>query len=173
MEATNLLKDLFSHMEWADALVWSTVQKDTLLLDDHLLHDRLYHTHFVQRVFLHVWRNEPLDYEEGKLLQGKFLAKWAHEYYRSEPIAFQELDNSKLDIDVHLPWASHFSQKLGMEFSHPSLGETIMQVVTHSAYHRGQANLRIRELGIEPPLTDFIAWVWSGKPQPSWPSWSK
>ena len=44
-----------------------------------------------------------------------------------------------------------------------------MQVALHSTYHRGQINARIRELGGEPPLTDFIAWVWAGKPQPSWP----
>jgi hypothetical protein len=26
-------------------------------------------------------------------------------------------------------------------------------------------NARLRELGAEPPLTDFIAWIWFGKPQ--------
>jgi hypothetical protein len=27
-----------------------------------------------------------------------------------------------------------------------------------------QVNTRIRELGGTPPLVDFIAWIWAGKP---------
>ncbi|NTW75253.1 MAG: hypothetical protein HGB29_10375 [Chlorobiaceae bacterium] len=29
-------------------------------------------------------------------------------------------------------------------------------------------NARLRELGIEPPMTDFIAWVWAQKPAAAW-----
>ena len=38
----------------------------------------------------------------------------------------------------------------------------------HSTYHRGQVNVRLRELGGEPQLVDFIAWVWEGKPRAVW-----
>lgn len=33
----------------------------------------------------------------------------------------------------------------------------ITQVITHSTYHRAQMARRMRELGLEPPATDFIA----------------
>jgi uncharacterized damage-inducible protein DinB len=42
--------------------------------------------------------------------------------------------------------------------------ETINQVIQHSTYHRAQINKRIRELGEEPPFTDFIYWAWINKP---------
>lgn len=41
-------------------------------------------------------------------------------------------------------------------------------MVWRATYHRGQVNTWLRELGLEPPLVDFIAWVWFGKPAPDW-----
>jgi uncharacterized damage-inducible protein DinB len=38
----------------------------------------------------------------------------------------------------------------------------------HSAHHRGQALRRLRELGVEPPLCDFIVWIWTGRPDADW-----
>ena len=35
-------------------------------------------------------------------------------------------------------------------------------------YHRGQNATRLRELGGEPPLTDFVAWLWKGRPDGKW-----
>jgi hypothetical protein len=29
---------------------------------------------------------------------------------------------------------------------------------------------RLRELEVEPPLTDYIAWVWTGRPEADWGS---
>ncbi len=46
--------------------------------------------------------------------------------------------------------------------------ETVLQITGHSTYHRGQLNTRLRELGGEPPLVDFIAWIWMGKPKADW-----
>jgi uncharacterized damage-inducible protein DinB len=51
-----------------------------------------------------------------------------------------------------------------------TIGETILQVALHSIYHRGQVNARLRALGQEPPLVDYIAWIWLGRPDPKWPS---
>jgi uncharacterized damage-inducible protein DinB len=44
----------------------------------------------------------------------------------------------------------------------------MIQVATHSTYHRGQVNARLREVGGEPPLVDYIAWIWFGRPAPEW-----
>ena len=49
-----------------------------------------------------------------------------------------------------------------------TLGETALQVPLHTIYHRGQVNARIRALGGEPPLVDYIAWIWLGRPAPEW-----
>jgi uncharacterized damage-inducible protein DinB len=49
------------------------------------------------------------------------------------------------------------------------MAETARQVAMHSMHHRGQVNARLRELGAEPPLVDYIAWIWRGRPEPMWP----
>jgi len=39
-----------------------------------------------------------------------------------------------------------------------TIREIITQVINHSTYHRGQLAARLRESGIEPPQTDYIAY---------------
>ncbi len=46
--------------------------------------------------------------------------------------------------------------------------ESVLQVAMHTVYHRGQVARRLRELGAEPPLSDFIAWVWMDRPEADW-----
>ena len=41
-------------------------------------------------------------------------------------------------------------------------------LVWQSGYHRGQVARRLRELGVEPPLTDFIAWAPMDRPAAEW-----
>ena len=49
-------------------------------------------------------------------------------------------------------------------FKDPPLSITVeqalMQAAMHSQHHRGQNAARMRELGIEPPITDYIGWLW-------------
>jgi uncharacterized damage-inducible protein DinB len=49
-----------------------------------------------------------------------------------------------------------------------TLGESAWQVFSHTTYHRGQVATRVREIGGEPPTIDYLMWVWSGRPAPSW-----
>ena len=49
------------------------------------------------------------------------------------------------------------------------MAETCLQVCSHSTYHRGQVNARLREIGAEPPLVDYIAWLWFERPAADWP----
>lgn len=170
MKTSELLEDLFHHMEWADALVWSTVLGNPAIVDDSSARDRLYHLHLVQRAFLHIWRSEQMHFEGTDTLRGEQLARWGRAYHADVARFLSTLDDARFDTAVQLPWASRITGLVGTNLTSPSLGETLVQVASHSTYHRGQISARIRELGVEPPLTDFIAWVWSGKPQASWPS---
>jgi uncharacterized damage-inducible protein DinB len=61
-------------------------------------------------------------------------------------------------------------QRLGRRPEPTTIGETALQVVFHSTYHRGQINARLRTVGVESSLVDYIAWVWLGRPEPEWPS---
>jgi hypothetical protein len=58
----------------------------------------------------------------------------------------------------------------GRDIASPTLAETILQVASHSTYHRGQVNTRLRQLGAEPPLVDYVAWIWFDRPAADWPA---
>ena len=97
------------------------------------------------------------------------ISEWGNEYHR-ELAAFLDKNNElPFDQTVVIPWAKRLENKLGQTPRPATLAETMIQVIAHSTYHRGQVNTRLRELEGEPPLVDFIAWVWFGKPQADWP----
>lgn len=171
MDNLETLQELFRHMEWADALVWTAVLARPEAIADATLKERLYHIHMVQRAFLKVWQDEPLklpdtaDFPDPKSLLG-----WARENYTEFNEYTGNLTGMDLERPIVMPWIRMFEARLGRKAEAPTFHETMLQVAMHSTYHRGQVNTRLRELGGEPPLTDFIAWVWSARPQALWPS---
>lgn len=169
MNALELSRDLFRHMEWADARVWRAVLASAAASKDPVLKGRLHHSHMVQRAFLNAWRELPHTINDGDDLDLTGLAGWAREYHFLASEYVSTLTESDLDRPLVVPWARLIARRFGIEPATPSLGETLIQVSAHSTYHRGQINTRLRELGDEPPLTDFIAWVWFCKQSPEWP----
>jgi uncharacterized damage-inducible protein DinB len=170
MNTLELLRDLFRHMEWADAVVWRAVLASASAAADPAMKSKLHHLHMVQRAFLNVWREMPHTRNDGSELSVEELARWARDYYGPAWEYLDTVSEWQLDKPVSLPWARMLTSDLGREPSVPSLGETMMQIAAHSTYHRGQINARLRELGDVPPLTDFIAWIWLGKPAAEWPA---
>jgi hypothetical protein len=57
----DLLLDLYRHMEWADAEVWTAVLAADDGPSDVKIRRYFYHLHMVQRAFLRTWRGEPYD----------------------------------------------------------------------------------------------------------------
>lgn len=43
----------------------------------------------------------------------------------------------------------------------------LRHVVNHATYHRGQVASKLKRLGVEPPATDFIFWVFAQSPPTS------
>lgn len=156
-------------MEWADALIWSTVMASPKDSSDSILRERLYHIHCVQHAFLQIWKKEELDLPGPDSFQDTAsLQKWAREYYYHAKHYFSMIEETTLEHLIQLPWRSSLEKRY--DEVHPvTLANTVIQVATHTIYHRGQINTRLREIGGTPPLTDFIAWIWSGKPGPDWP----
>lgn len=168
MDASDLLRDLLQHMEWADATVFAALTpaagRDPALLG------RLRHLHLVQKVFCDVWLDRPIDPRETGAFEAAALAAFARDLHPRLQAFHAGLSGADLDRSVRLPWAAQVSRGLGFEIAAPSLGQTLLQVAAHSTYHRGQISARLRELGQEPPMTDYIAWVWARKPAPPWPA---
>jgi uncharacterized damage-inducible protein DinB len=163
------LRDLLRHMEWADAVVWRTVLGSAPAITDSIVKSRLHHTHMVQRAFFNIWREAPHSPNMGTDLNLEQLVVWGKEHHARVPDYLATLRETDLDRPIVMPWASALAERLGGEPHVPSLGETMLQIASHSTHHRGQVCARLRELGAEPPLTDFIAWIWFGKPPAEWP----
>ena len=170
MEATTIIEELVQHMEWADSVVFSAILGKPQAEEDEVVLKRLRHIHLVQKVFFDVWLNQPINPHLTDSFNALELVGFAELRHREIQEFQRSLSSDDLDRVVHLPWSELVSSNLGFEIANPSLGQTLLQVSAHSSYHRGQVNSRLRELGIDPPMTDFIAWVWARKPTPSWPA---
>jgi uncharacterized damage-inducible protein DinB len=170
MAAPDIIRSQFRHIEWADAEVWKCVVASEEALKDKNLRDRLEHIHMVQQAFLHAWRAETLDYALSASFDMGALARWARDYHAQVAAYLEALDESDLERSFVLPWSEMAGKHFGRAVQVTSLGDTLVQVIAHSTYHRGQVATRLRDLGAKPPLTDFIAWAWFGKPGPEWPS---
>jgi len=163
------LAELYRHMEWADASVWTSVLASEVAGRDARLRECLYHIHMVQRAFLRVWRGEPRETEYPTFDDARSLMQWGRSYYGEALAHVGALGEEELANPMPVPWASMVLKRTGREPETTTLGETALQVALHTQYHRGQANSRLREAGGEPPLVDYIVWVWLGRPPADWP----
>lgn len=153
-------------MAWADARMWRVVLAAD---DDERTHKLLFHLHEVQHAFVSVWRGEPrVTWLDAAELDLRALANWARQYHQSIPQHLASVSEEQLGQPMEVTWRKWVVRTIGREPAVTTLADTMMQVSQHSTYHRGQINARLRERGLEPPLTDFIAWAWMGKPEAEW-----
>lgn len=165
MFSTDALGALFAHMEWADLTVWRAALALDAAARDTRLRELLLHIHAVQRAFLCVWTDQPVHIPEpAECPHLAEVYRWGHTVYPDLTGFVASLHPEALSRPVQMPWLAEFEEREGRRFELPTLAETMFQVTSHSTHHRGQVNARLRELGAEPPLVDFIAWVWLGKP---------
>ena len=157
-------------MEWADATVWTAVLASSDAKEDKKLRDYFYHLHMVQFAFLRTWRGEPRETPFPTFDETQALMRWGQTYYSAAFAHLGTLSNSALAEPMPVPWAAMVESRLGHKPGPTTIGDTALQVAMHSQYHRGQINARLRDLGGNPPLVDFIVWVWLGRPAATWPS---
>ncbi|MCC6487114.1 MAG: DinB family protein [Candidatus Hydrogenedentes bacterium] len=169
MDIKSLL-DLYAHMAWADAKVWAALLDCERAREDAKLRETLYHLHVAQRVFLRAWRGEPLDTPHPTFERASALCGWAGTYYGEVKAYLKTLTDAASRGTRPDAWAQRLEKVLGGDGAGVTLGDTLAQVALHSQYHRGQVNARLRELGGTPPLVDYIAWAWFGRPEAAWPT---
>lgn len=164
------LLDLFQHMEWADAAVWTAVLAGEGGRDDAKLRGYLHHLHVVQYAFLRTWRGEPRDAPYPEFDTTAPMLDWARAYCAEAIPYLSAWTDEQLASPLPVPWASMVEKRIGRPPAVTSLADTALQVAMHSQYHRGQVNARLREAGGDPPLVDYIVWVWLGRPEAAWPT---
>jgi uncharacterized damage-inducible protein DinB len=157
-------------MEWADAVVWTTLLGQREAHSDTQIRECTYHIHQVQWAYLQIWRDEPLNIPDLVEFEDILaIYEWCQSYYAQAADFLGTLASAALERPVDFPWAEELVKQWG--HAHPAtLAESLLQITSHSTYHRGQVNRRLRELGTEPPSTDFVVWIWMGRPAPEWKS---
>lgn len=156
-------------MQWADARVWDAVLATPAAGDDPRTRELLHHLHLVQRLYLQLWRGEPLaPGTPGDFPDLPAMRAWARAFHEEAAALLHSLDSARLAAPIDFPWADQLRERFGAVHPVP-LEDSVLQVVLHTAHHRGQLCTRLRELGAEPPLIDYVAWLWEGAPAPAWP----
>ena len=164
----NELRDFVAHMEWADALTWRSVRDLPAAQTDARLRYLLHHMHIVQLVYMQAWRGDPFKVTElAAYADLSSLLEWSRPYYAVAREFSTSVDESRFDRPIVFPWAEEIQKRFGT-VTPATFAESAWQVFSHTTYHRGQVATRVREIGGEPPLVDFLVWVWQGKPHADW-----
>ena len=161
-------RGFLQHMEWADARMWHSVTAIPAAQHDARLIALLHHLHLVQWTYLSIWRREPPVITEVNAYDcADAVRAWARPYYAKAAAVVDALDEDALAQVVEFPWADQIAQRYGSA-GVATMREAIAQVLLHTTYHRAQVATRVRELGGDPALTDYIAWIWMNRPRPQW-----
>ena len=166
-----LFNELYKHMEWADATLWRAVLASPGAHGDEMLRNYLHHMHLTQQLFLAFWTGtpaEPIARRQPSEFTLPELCVWAQPYYRQARAFLDSATPEVLARPLVMPWVAQYEQQLGRKFDVATVAETAFQVVSHPTHPRAHANTRLRAVLGDPPLVDFIAWIWFGRPAAPW-----
>jgi uncharacterized damage-inducible protein DinB len=144
-----LLKDLARHQAWADSQHWKTLHANAALLADADIRKRLNHMTMACEMLAALARGESPDVAGMKDRESVEEIEAAMTK-ANEGLAAM-LGTVDLDKMIKLPRGPKGP------FDAPA-GVLLLQALTHSQHHRGQNAARMRELGVTPPMTDFVVW---------------
>lgn len=147
---------LFEHMEWADARVRDALAAaadppaEVVQLYAHLLAAEIVWLDRVEgrAASVSVWPDADLE-QCAELARRASTARRTFVEHRLAPDA---------DTGGALARSVRYVNSAGRTFETP-LGEILLHLALHGAYHRGQIATRLRAAGAEPQPTDFIAFV--------------
>lgn len=163
------VENLLNHMLWADAEVWKKILSSDSAQNDERIKKLLYHLHQVQYAFYFLWNELTMEIPKPEEFSDlKSIAKWGFEYQQKLNEFLSSPKSDENEKVIQIPWSVFIERKTGKKVVPATLEETMLQVASHSTYHRGQINTRFRELGGEPAMVDLIAWVWLSKPKKDW-----
>ena len=160
----SLLTDMYWHQAWADARHLQIIAAHAAARADGAIRHRLVHILTVQRFFLSLLHLDEEPFVPPAPDDLDDVGKWSGlvRSYHDEAVALVEgLSDARLALPVDNPFAPPGSPPV-------SVAEALTQCVMHSQYHRGQNARRLRELGLDPPMTDLIAWYWTAREAPRW-----
>jgi uncharacterized damage-inducible protein DinB len=157
------LDELYAHQEWADAEHWRAFEAYPVALENKAIRERLFHIHLVQHGFLWVASPQRGEFAFKKLEDFPSMAdlkKYGQQGLADMSELLQKTDAKRMEEVIEVPW---FQPAVKI-----SVRQALTQAAMHSHYHRVHNATRLRELGGEPPLTDYIVWLRDGQPAARW-----
>ena len=158
----DLIRDLYAHQEWADALHWRAILGSDAARKDPELKARLVHIHGAQQIWLGRWQGVVLGFpkaEDHETLED------THHFAQACHAALRAFLSLQREADLKNEIVYTYSG--GDSFTQP-LGDLMLHVAFHSHYHRGQNAARLRALGVPPPDADLVIWQRTGRPAARW-----
>ena len=150
-----LLKDLARYQVWADGEHWKAIHANPKLFEDSEIRKRLNHMVTACEMLQALARGEAPDVAGMK--ERESIAELQTAMGRAHEGLAGVLGSTDLGKMIQLPRGPKGP------FEAPA-GVLLLQALTHSQHHRGQNASRMRELGLTPPMTDFVVWYAVGQP---------
>lgn len=143
----DVARTLVDYDAWANTLVYSSLREqgdagpEARRLFNHVLAAQL------------VWMARIEDTPSGPIWPDWSIDQCGR-YVRELPTRWRTLIDATDDSNTVIAYRN----SKGDEFT-TRIGDILLHVFTHSAYHRGQIALRLREVGLTPLWTDYIQYV--------------
>jgi uncharacterized damage-inducible protein DinB len=150
-----LLEELARHQAWADTQHWKTLRENSAALEDPEIRKRLNHMVMALRMLTTLARGGTPDTTGWKDIEpaGQLEAALCE----ANADLLEALKTVDLQNMIALPRGPRGP------FEAPA-GVLLLQAITHSQHHRAQNASRMRQLGANPPMTDFVVWYAIGRP---------
>lgn len=150
MEAIDYLRRLADHCMAADAALAESL-RSTATVPDAALRE---YAHIIGAEETWLARIErraarAAIWPAGSLNEVLQLRRQVAESYRAYIAALSDADLERM---------VSYRNSAGIDFS-TSVGDILLHVMLHGQYHRGKVNLLLRERGLPPVPTDYIAFV--------------
>jgi uncharacterized damage-inducible protein DinB len=155
-----MFRDLVQHKAWASAALFAAIRKSDTASSDDTLRALLHHIILANRFWLFSCLARPFAVEEESRVPDALPGVAA--LFRATH-------------DLEADWLSRAGEsELSRRLEGPlipggscSIAQAYLQVCLHSQGHRSQCASRLRALGGQPPVTDFIVWL-TDRPQAQW-----
>ena len=155
-----MLGDLFRHGAWADAAHMRAIEGHAASRDDAELRERLGHIRDALCAYLAFLMDRPEEEHLPRPAASLSELRQSLRDCHAEYLRFLE-NRTQDQLSERLTYSESGSLTA-------TVAEVMLQAIMHGQHHRGQNAIRLRRLGLDPPTTDYIAWVLTGKPAPSW-----
>ena len=155
-----MLRDLVQHKAWASAALLNAIRSSDSAANDEALRSLLHHIVLANRFWLFSCLDQPFAVADESRVPGSL-----------EAVA----DLFRATHAIEAEWMSHAGEsELARRLEGPlipgggcSIAHAYVQVCMHSQGHRSQCATRLRSLGGQPPVTDFIVWL-QDRPVAQW-----